>query len=206
MKSYLLTLLVLCLSLLPAVAQDRYATWQSCLEHRLNEAQLENLKKALGDTLLQLPYDLGEGAQLLALSDQRLSLRTSSVGRMDLQLLPLTGGAHQLAILETVEEPQRDARISGLSARQLPPLPTAEDYLRPLRLFEGSAAVRLRELLRPLHLILWWGDEPGVLLARPSILLQPEDKENRPLNFFIHDLPTFQATWQGNAFTSFRIR
>lgn len=165
------------------------------------------------DTTLILPLDLELDAELVAFSDRMLKLKTSEVGTWELRLLPLLNGSSLTSVIERVTRPQEDARITFLDQEgqeikaEILALPTAEDFLKSIKLPETSQGYRLRELLHPLHYQLSWSEGmTESLIVTPSLLLTEEDKASHELAELIALLPTLSSTWDGKGFAPFTPR
>lgn len=210
------SLYILCLLLLGYAglsAEPLRKELRSALEttQLLEVSQLEALDKALADSALRLPLQLGDSVQLLRYDGRSLSLQTSPVSRASVQLMPFMGKGRYVLVVEQVSSPQPDSRVSLLDSagqvvtRPFLTLPTAEDFIQRLRLDPNAAAtVRLGELLSPLHLELTWDDMVSCLCVRPSLLLQPEDSKLPGLQALIDRLPLLLARWSGKDFAPFQ--
>ena len=216
LRALLFTALLLVSSLALNAQTTKYAAIIKALGQTelLDEDRRTQLATLLAqDSALSLPMELDLGAKLLAISEHSLRLQTSPVGTAELRLLPLTSSQGPLtALIETVNSPQVDARISFLSAsgEALPSttllrLPSSEDFLRGLQLPMSTASDRLRELLYPLHYELSWaqGTPAPTLIVRPTLLLSEEDKQNDELKALIAQLPALTTTWGGQSFAPF---
>ena len=216
LRALLFTALLLVSSLALNAQTTKYAAIIKALGQTelLDEDRRTQLATLLAqDSALSLPLELDLGAKLLAVSEHSLRLQTSPVGTAELRLLPLTSGQGPLtALIETVNSPQVDARISFLSAsgEALPSttllrLPSSEDFLRGLQLPMSTASDRLRELLYPLHYELSWaqGTSAPTLVVRPTLLLSEEDKQSDELKALIAQLPALTTTWGGQSFAPF---
>ena len=217
LRALLFTALLLVSSLALSAQTTKYAAIIKALGQTelLDEDRRTQLATLLvQDSALSLPMELDLGAKLLAVSEHSLRLQTSPVGTAELRLLPLTSGQGPLTtLIETVNSPQVDARISFLSAsgEALPSttllrLPSSEDFLRGLQLPMSTASDRLRELLYPLHYELSWaqgGTSVPTLIVRPTLLLSEEDKQSDELKALIAQLPALTTTWGGQSFAPF---
>ena len=216
LRALLFTALLLVSSLALNAQTTKYAAIIKALGQTelLDEDRRTQLATLLAqDSALSLPMELDLGAKLLAISEHSLRLQTSPVGTAELRLLPLTSSQGPLtALIETVNSPQVDARISFLSAsgEALPSttllrLPSSEDFLRGLQLPMSTASDRLRELLYPLHYELSWaqGTSAPTLVVRPTLLLSEEDKQSDELKALIDQLPAHTTTWGGKSFAPF---
>lgn len=216
LRALLFTALLLVSSLALSAQTTKYAAIIKALGQTelLDEDRRPQLATLLvQDSALSLPMELDLGAKLLAVSEHSLRLQTSPVGTAELRLLPLTSGQGPLTtLIETVNSPQVDARISFLSAsgEALPSttllrLPSSDDFLRGLQLPMSTASDRLRELLYPLHYELSWAQGTSVptLIVRPTLLLSEEDKQSDELKALIAQLPALTTTWGGQSFAPF---
>ena len=216
LRALLFTALLLVSSLALNAQTTKYAAIIKALGQTelLDEDRRTQLATLLAqDSALSLPMELDLGAKLLAISEHSLRLQTSPVGTAELRLLPLTSSQGPLtALIETVNSPQVDARISFLSAsgEALPSttllrLPSSEDFLRGLQLPMSTASDRLRELLYPLHYELSWAQ--GTSAPPPGVPTTPQtnegEKQNSQHKGHIPPRPPRNHTLGGQSFAPF---
>lgn len=136
----------------------------------------------------------------------RLTISTSSLSTVTMELLPLVYGTQLMVVLERIDEPTQDSYLCAYTAdwkliegaRLIEPMPTPELFLQGIPL-DTPEAIRLRQLLHPLYLDMHLED--GRLVVRPSLPQSLDDRQNSGLQTLIAGLSPLTYVWHERGFT-----
>lgn len=156
---------------------------------------LEVLDKGVS---LDFPLKVYESLQLLYVSDSTLSIRTSPVSTLTLQVLQSYEGKPLLMTIESVEKPLVDSRLSfwtseweALDGAKFFTPPSALDFVR-----SRSEDAYLVELLRPLYCHYTLSTQ-GLLELKLSTPILLNDTTREQATKAIAALPPLRYQWNG---------